>query len=175
MAALEVAGRLRTEELGRRYRACRDPVERGHLQLVWLLRQGRSGREVARAIGDSERWASEIVRRCNAGGPEGLGDRRHGNAGAKPLLDEVQWAALVEALRGSPPAGGLWNGPKVAAWIAARTGQAIHPQRGWDCLVKLGFSLKRPRPRHVKAKPEAQAAFKKGAAGTVDRAPSRAP
>lgn len=175
MAELAAMEHLSTEELGRRYRAARDRVERSHLQGVWLLRQGLSVGEVARVMGFSERWVAEIVRRYNVDGPEGLGDRRRGNAGAKPLLDEAQRAELAQALQGAPPAGGLWNGPKVAAWIAARTGQAIHPQRGWDYLIKLGFSLKRPRPRHVRADPEAQAAFKKGAAGMAGRASGRAP
>ena len=47
MAALAVASHLSTEELGRRFRAARGRVERGHLQLVWLLVQGRSRGEAA--------------------------------------------------------------------------------------------------------------------------------
>jgi transposase len=161
MAALELVGHLSIEELGQRYRAARDPGERSHLQLVWLWRHGRSGPEVARIMGYSERWVAEIVRRYNEDGPAGLGDRRHGNPGTKPLLDAVQCEALVRALQGVPPEGGLWSGPKVAAWIAAETGQEVHAQRGWDYLIKLGFTLKRPRPRHAKADALAQAAFKK--------------
>jgi transposase len=110
---------------------------------------------------------AEIVRRYAEGGPGGPGDRRRGNAGAKPLLDRAQRAALAQALRGAPPEGGLWSGPKVAAWIAATTGRQVHPQRGWEYLLKLGFTLQRPRPRHAKADPAAQAAFKKGAAGAL--------
>jgi transposase len=164
MARLELAGHLSAEELGRCYRAARDRVGRGLLQVVWLLAQGRDAAEVARVMGLSARWVAEIARRYNEAGSEGLGDRRRGNAGAKPLLDEAQRAALVQALRGTPPEGGLWSGPKVAAWIARGTGREVHPQRGWDYLKRLGFALKRPRPRHAKADPEAQAAFKKGAA-----------
>lgn len=164
MAALELAGHLGVEELGRRYRAARDRVERSHLQAVWLLRQGRGSGEVARVLGYGERWVAEIVRRYNEEGPQGLADRRHGNAGAKPLLGEAQRAALAEALQGPPPQGGLWSGPKVAAWIAKAAGRKVHPQRGWDYLIKLGFTLKRPRPRHAQADAAAQAAFKKGAA-----------
>ena len=175
MAEWAAAEHLSTEELGQRYRAARDRVERSHLQVVWLVRQGRSGREVARIMGYSERWVAEIVRRYDEDGPKGLADRRHGNAGARPLLDQAQREELIEALRGAPPQGGLWTGPKVAAWIAVATGQEIHPQRGWDYLRKLGFTLKRPRPRHAKADAEAQAAFKKGAAGAVGRTPGRAP
>ena len=32
---------------------------------------------------------------------------------------------------------------------------------GWDYLVKLGYSLRRPCPYHVKADPAAQSEFKK--------------
>jgi transposase len=173
MVEPELVGHLSAQELGRRYRAARDPVERGHLQVVWLLRQGRGGREVARVMGYCERWVAEIVRRYSEGGPEGLADRRRGNAGAKPLLDAAQRQALAEALQGAPPQGGLWSGPKVAAWISATTGRKARPQRGWDYLRKLGFTLKRPRPRHAKADAAAQAAFKKGAAGAAGQAPGR--
>src|SRR5687767_7198797 len=110
MAALEAAGHLSTAELGQRYRAARDRVERGHLQVVWLLAQGRSGREVARIMGLGEHWVVEIVRRYNEDGPEGLGDRRRRNAGAKPLLGAEDEAALRAALAAPPADGGLWSG-----------------------------------------------------------------
>lgn len=65
---------------------------------------------------------------------------------------------------GPPETGGLWSGPKVAAWMSETLHKEVQPQRGWDYLKKLGFSLQRPRPSHRKADPEAQAAFKKEAA-----------
>ena len=158
MAALAVAGHPSAAELGRRYRAARDRVERGHLQVVWLLVQGRSRSEVARIMGLSGLWVAEIVRRYNAKGPDGLGDRRRGNAGARPLLDAEGEAAL-RATPADPPAdGGLWTGPKVAA----RLGREVWPQRGWDYLRKLGRSPQVPRPRHAKAASrEEQAEYKK--------------
>ena len=162
MAALEVAGHLSATELGRRYRAARGRVERGHLQVVWLLVQGRSRGEVARIMGLSGLWVAEIVRRYNEEGPDGLGDRRRGNAGAKPLLGAEDEAALRTALAEPPADGGLWTGPKVAGWMAARLGRKVWPQRGWDYLRKLGYSSQVPRPRHAKAaSPEEQAEYKK--------------
>ena len=159
MAALAVAGHLSAAELGRRYRAARDRVARGHLQVVWLLVQGRSRGEVARVMGLSGLWVAEIVRRYNEKGPGRLGDRRRGNAGAKPLLDAKDEAALRAA---PPPDGGLWTGPKVAAWMATRLGREVWPQRGWDYLRKLGHSPQVPRPRNAKAaSPEEQAGHKK--------------
>jgi transposase len=163
MAALAVAGHLSAVELGRRYRAARDRVERGHLQAVWLLAQGRGRGEVARIMGWSGVWVAEVVRRYNEDGPERLGDRRRGNAGARPLLGAEDEAALRAALAAGPPAdGGLWTGPKVAAWMGARLGRRVWPQRGWDYLRKLGYSPQVPRPRHAKAaSPEEQTAYKK--------------
>ena len=162
MAALAVAGHLSATELGRRYRAARDRVERGHLQVVWLPRRGRNAAEVARVMGLSGLWVAEIVRRYNERGPDGLGDRRRGNAGAKPLLGAADEAALRAALAEPPPDGGLWTGPKVAAWMAARLGRKVWPQRGWDYLRKLGHSPQVPRPRNAKAaSPEEQAEYKK--------------
>jgi transposase len=162
MSASNLAAHLSPAELGQRYRAARSPVERSHLQIVWLLSQGRSEREVARVTGYGRRWVAEVMRRYNEGGPEGLGDRRRGNAGAEPLLGAEGEAALRAALAAPPSDGGLWTGPKVAAWMATRLGRKVWPQRGWDYLKKLGYSPQVPRPRHAEAaSPEERAAYKK--------------
>jgi transposase len=162
MSASGLVAHLSPAELGQRYRAARSPIERSHLQIVWLLSQGRDEREVAQVTGYGRRWVGEVVRRYNEGGPDGLGDRRRGNAGAKPLLGAEDEAALRAALAEPPADGGLWTGPKVAAWMAARLGREVWPQRGWDYLKKLGHSPQVPRPRHAKAaSPEEQVAHKK--------------
>jgi transposase len=154
---------LSTAELGQRYRAARQPIERSHLQIIWLLSQGRSEREVAVVTGYGRRWITAIVSRYNAEGASGLGDQRARNTGARPLLSQEDEAALRDALAEPPSDGGLWNGPKVAAWMTARLGRKIWPQRGWDYLHKLGYSSQVPRPRHVKAaSAEEQEAFKRG-------------
>jgi transposase len=148
--------------MGQRYRAARCPLERSHLQIVWLRSQGRSEREVAAVTGYGQRWIAEIVRRYNAAGASGLGDQRAGNTGARPLLTAEDEAALRDAWAEPPREGGLWTGPKVAAWMARRLGRKVWPQRGWDYLKKLEHSLQVPRPKHAKAaSAEEQDAFKK--------------
>src|SRR3954451_10906962 len=180
MSASGLAAHPSPAELGQRYRAARSPIERSHLQVVWLLSRGRSEREVAQVTGYGRRWVGEVARRYEEAGPDGLGDRRRRKAGARPLLGAEDEAG-VRGGRGAPPAGGaggggarggavapppadggLWTGPKVATWMAARLGRKVWPQRGWGYLQKLGYSAQRPRPRHAKAaSPEEQAAYKK--------------
>jgi transposase len=156
-----VADHLGLEELTARYRAARDPVERGRWQMVRLLVAGRSLAEVADVTGYSTRWVREVVRRYNEDGPDALADRRHGNPGAAPLLDAAGRAALEAALERPPPEGGRWTCAEAAAWIARRTGRERVPaQRGWAYLRRTGHSPQVPRPRHVRAAdPAAQAAF----------------
>src|SRR3954452_8312376 len=117
MATPDVAAHLSPAELGRRYRAARDPIERSHLQIVWLLSQGRDEREVAADSGYSRRCIGAIVRRYDEAGADGRGGGRPTTAAAEPLLDADGEAALGAALAGAPADGGLWTGPKVSAWM----------------------------------------------------------
>jgi transposase len=156
---------LDSEELENRYRKAKDPVERSHYQIVWLISEGKTTRQVIEATGYSRGWVQQLARRYNAQGPEALGDRRHRNPGAREraLLDQDQQRELAEVLRKPPPDGGMWNSRKVGEWIEAKTGKAVSKkQRGWEYLRRLGNSPKVPRPYHAKADQREQEAFKKG-------------
>jgi transposase len=160
--SLTIAPHLTVPELERRYRQARDPVARSHYQIIWLLARGTPTAEVAHVTGYSVNWVRELARRYREDGPSGLGDRRHGNPGAAPLLTSAQQAELRVALAGSAPDGGLWTCRKVADWIGAMIDRPVAEARGWEYLRRLGFTPQRPRPRETRADPEAQAAFKKG-------------
>ena len=155
---------LSTDELQSRYRGAKDPVERAHCQIVWLIARGKTTTEVMEATGYTRGWIQKLSRRYNEGGAAALGDRRHHNPGAadRALLNRDQREELYEALKGPPDDGGMWNSRKVAEWIEQKTGRrGIRAQRGWEYLKKLDRSLKVPRPRHHKANPQEQEAFKK--------------
>jgi transposase len=148
------------------YRKAADPVLRTHLLMVWRMSVGDSVGEVAEMVGYSKKWTKEIKRRYESEGIEGLGDRRHGNPGAKEraLLDEEGQAQLRQALlEGSPPGGGMWSGAKVARWIAQRNGlEKVHDQRGFEYLRKVGHSPQVPRPSNAQgADASEREAFKK--------------
>jgi transposase len=155
-----------SSRLERLYRKASDPVLRTHLLMVWRMSVGDSIREVAEMVGYSEKWVREVARRYEEQGVEGLGDRRHGNPGAKEraLLDEEGQAELRKALlEESPPGGGMWSGPKVARWIEQKRGmEKVHVQRGWEYLRKVGMSPQVPRPSNAQgADASEREAFKK--------------
>lgn len=158
---------LSVAELKTRYLKAKDPVERSHYQIVWLMAQGKRTSEVALVTGYSSHWIRTLVRRYNQLGAAGLGDRRHNHPGGEPLLDDVQQAQLWQALHGFAPDGGLWNSRKVAEWISDRLDRPVAPQRGWDYLQQMGFRLCVPRPQHEAADYLEHAIWKKKLAAMV--------
>jgi transposase len=159
-----IVDHLSVEQLEARYRAARDVTEARHTQAIWLLAQGRTFLEVAEVLAFAPRWVEELAARYNAVGPGALGDQRRRNGRAASLLRDDVLAALAERLRMPPEDGGLWSGAKVAAWMARHLGlERVHPQRGWEALQRIEWSLQAPRPRHPRAAtPEQRAAFKGG-------------
>jgi transposase len=152
MKRLTMAGHLAPDEIYRRYRACPDARVKTRWHALWLMARpdGPLSAEQPRAVGLSDVWVRQLVCRYNACGPSGLDDGRKAN-GARPKLTPEQQAELFAALRAESPDGGLWTGPKVAAFARARFGVRVRDQTGWEWLRQLGLRLKVPRPRHPRA------------------------
>src|SRR6478736_391236 len=94
---------LTVEELARRYRAAQEPHERSWWQMLWLVAQGHSARQVAASTGYSAYWIGQLVRRYNREGPEGMRNRaRITSHRQAPLFSAEQQEELREALH-SPP------------------------------------------------------------------------
>jgi len=158
-----VADHLGIAALEERYEACEDVMSSRHFQTIWLLAKGHTIAEVAAMTSFGQRWIEKLLERYNALGPSALGDRRRGNGATATVLKPE----LLERLRvrlGDPPLdGGVWTSGKVAHWMAAELGLAsLAPQRGWEALRAIDWSIQKPRPRNPKAAtPEEQDAFKK--------------
>ena len=153
MNRLPIIAHLPPAEIARRYRACTDGAEKTRWQVLWLVTrpdQPLSAGRAALSVGLTAAWGRTLLKRWNAGGPDGLADGRKGN-GPDDALTPAQQADLYQALQAEPPDGGLWTGPKVARFVRDRWGIEVVPQTGWRWLNDLGFSLRVPRPRHPKA------------------------
>ncbi len=79
---------------------------------------------------------------------------------AAPLLSAEQTAELAAAVRGPAPEGDEWTGRTVAEWMSRTLARPVSVQLGWAYLVRLDGKRRKPRPRHVLADTEQQAAFK---------------
>jgi transposase len=174
---VQVADHLSVAELQAGYRGSKDAMLARHFQVIWLLAQGQSVAETARLTGFVRRWVEELVVRYNAFGPSSLGDRRRGNGARPRILTPEILAMLRERVKSPPDDGGVWTARKVAAVIAAALGLArVAEQRGWEALRAIGWTIQRPRPRHVRvASLEEQAAFKKTSPKPSPRRPSATP
>lgn len=172
-----VADHLSLEELEERYRACADARSARHYQTVWLLAQGHTIVEVAELTSFVPRWVEELLARYNALGPQALGDLRRHNGSAPSVLKPELLEALKERLRAPPPDGGVWNSRKVADWMAAQLGlMTLAPQRGWEALQAIGYSIQSPRPKNPNsATAEEAAAFKKNLPTRSTRKPANIP
>lgn len=112
-------------------------AERRRWQLIGLLADQAPLAEIEAATGYRPRTIREIAQRYRASGAAALVDRRAQSRGAPRLLAPLLEHELWQALQGPAPDGGIWTGPKVAHWIAAKTGKRIYRQRGCEYLRRL--------------------------------------
>ena len=171
---LPIVLHLPPERIAGRYRAGRDGLEKTHWQVLWLLTRPEpplTPAQAAAQVGLSAVWVRTLLKRWNAEGPGGLADRRKATNGGRSKLTTDQQIDLWDVLQHTPPDGGLWTGPKVAAYARDRWGVEVRPQTGWDWLRGLGFSLQVPRPSHPEAAtPAERRAWKRHPGGPPRRA-----
>ena len=172
-----VAGHLSVSALEQQYRLCTDVTAARHFQTIWLLAKGHDLAQVSATVSYARRWVERLLARYNAGGPQALGDLRRRNGASSSVLKPDLLEKLKARLLEPPPDGGLWTSPKVAAWMAGELGLAeVLPQRGWEALKAIGWSVQKPRPRHpASATPEEREAFKKKAGTGCRRGAGPAP
>ncbi len=162
-----VADHLSVAALEARYEACGDVTSSRHFQTIWLLAKGHTVGQVAAMTSFGQRWIEQLLERYNAFGPSALGDLRRGNGAAATVLKPEVLERLRVRLADPPPGGGVWTSGKVAHWMAGELGLAsLAPQRGWEALRAIAWSIQKPRPRNPKAAtPAEQDIFKKTGSG----------
>lgn len=135
----ELHPHLTSQELKVRYRQAENISEARRWQLLHLVAQDWTIKQAAQAVDLNYDYAKEIVRRYNQKGPEAIKPRtyRH-KISSRSLLTVDQQHELQQLLQQPAADGEEWSGPKVAQWIAEKTGRShVWPQRGWDYLRRL--------------------------------------
>ena len=149
------------ESLARQERDARVAIR---LRAVILAKQGHDAPAIARLLGRSRRAVQQWVRWYNQEGAGALPDAPR--PGQTKKLKPEQEAGLCAWLDAGPPKDGrecAYRGPEVRAHIQAAFGVPYSLSGAYDLLHRLKYSALRPRPRHRKADPLAQEAFKQSA------------
>jgi hypothetical protein len=118
-------------------------------------RAGRGGPGARRA------HRGQLAGRLSPGGSGGPGLRAHG--WVPPVLNLAQQAALKEAVQHPPRAVGIeqasWHGKVVRSFVGERFGITLARSSCRNYLHRLGFVVKRPNNRQLKANDAKRAAF----------------
>ena len=160
MGALLVRWRLDEAEVRRRMYRAPTPRERERWHAVWLLAQGWTAAAVGRALERDAHTIGQWAKAFAEGGPRALVFEQ---TGGSPALDVEQRGELKSAVQGSPLRAGInlsnWNWRSVRRFVEDRFGLALSRSSCLNYLHRLGFVLKRPKKRLLKAYPARRAAF----------------
>lgn len=159
-------------------RQSKDGAQTRRLLALAAIYEGSSRTEAARIAGVTVQIVRDWVLKFNAGGPDGLIDRKA--PGKSPILSATHRAALVEAIeRGPIPAShGVvrWRIIDLAQMLWDEFSVSVSRPTLSRELRTLGYRKLSARPRHHAQDPDAIEAFKKGAllpSWTRSKRPSR--
>lgn len=147
-------------ELAKRWQGTRAWIR---VRAILLSRRGRTAAEVAEALGCCLRSVRQWLAIYRDRGAAALVDRPR--PGRPPLLDPAEEGRLRARLDAGPtPDDGVCTlrGADVRRILAEEFDARYTVEGVYALLHRLGYSSLAPRPRHRKADPEAQEAFKKG-------------
>jgi len=107
--------------------------------------QGHSVAEVSRMTSFGPRWIEQLAARYNAG-PDSLGDLRRRNGTSATILKPETARQTARAFAGAAQRRRRVDEPKDRRLDAQELGLAkVCPQRGWEALKALGWSIQAPR------------------------------
>ena len=141
-----------------RYRRERRADVRPRMHGLWLVRTGRTTREVADVLGVDERTVQRWLAWYRVGGLAPLEARHAQGRGAPSFLTPEQQAELA----GEVATGRFRTAAEIRAWVRERWGVAYTEGGMYALLKRLRCAPKVPRPIHEKADHLAQARWKKG-------------
>ena len=131
------------------------------LQAVILAQAGHTAPEIAKILSVTYRTVQYWIQRYNRHGLDGLRDLRRGGNQRKLSDQQEQQVKRYLDYQADDPTGGVRRGQDLRQWIHQQFGVLYSLPGIYDLLHRLGYRCLMPRPRHRKADPQQQRAFKK--------------
>lgn len=161
---MHVEPRHSVQELEKHARAQKNARVAERIRAVILAKRGRDAPTIAGLLGRSRRAVQEWVRWYNQEGLGALPDAPR--PGQPKKLTPKQEEALCAWLDAGPDVDrgeSARRGPEIRKHIEITFGVKFSVGGAYSTLHRLGYSALRPRPRHRKSDPAAQAQFAKDA------------
>ena len=160
MGALLERWQLDEAEVRRRMYRAPTPRERERWHAMWLLVQGWTAAAVGRTLDRDAHTIGQWAAMFAEGGPKALSFEQ---SGGPPALNGEQQVELKTAVQEAPRQAGIelsnWNWRAVRRLVEERFGLALSRGSCLNYLHRLGFVLKRPKKRLLKADPVRREAF----------------
>lgn len=139
----------------------RDATLFKRLRIVILAIEGWTAPAIAASVGLCRRECQTWVQRFSEVGLDGLEDR-HAGGRVEPLApeQETEFRQRLDAGPTEEDQVCSLRGADIQTILANEFGVVRSLPAVYALLHRLGYSYLRPRPRHAKANPEAQASFK---------------
>lgn len=122
-----------------------------------MSQQGYSQTAIAKALGLTQGWVSQTLKKFRAQGEAALAWRKP--VGPKNRLNALQLAQLVDELNKGAPAHGfegeIWTRQRVKAVIVKLFGVSYDPSQVGRLLKKVGWSRQKPQPKARQQDPQA--------------------
>ena len=160
-------GRVSAGSLKHQYLDAQDVKMRQRLQAAFLRKQGKTLVEIADVVGKPFNTVSDWLRRLEEEGLKSAKDKPR--SGRPKRLTGKQLLALKKDIVKDPEElgydYGFWTTGLVQEHVKKKFGTRFVARHMRRLLQKIGFSLKKPRPRNHKADKKAQERFKKNSKG----------
>ena len=141
-----------------RYRRERRADVRPRLHGLWLVRTGKTTRDVAEVLGVDERTVQRWLAWYRAGGLAPLEERHAQGRGAPSFLTPEQQNEVADEVA----TGRFRTAAEIRQWVQERWAVSYTEGGMYALLGRLRCAPKVPRPVHEKTDHLAQARWKKG-------------
>jgi len=166
MRRTKIIKHLSDDELKLHYDECLNPKVKERWHLLWLVQvKGITAKKASELLGHNNTFGCYWIKRYNEKGISAIIFPKPGNPTfyEKKVTEEMK-AELLDYLKNDPPTeigGGLWNGPKVKAFLEFKFGVKVHRKTGHAILRECDYSVTTVRPRHKQTPKEEKEKFKK--------------
>jgi transposase len=147
-------------ELETLYKQEKQVNKRERLHALWLLRQGKSLKEISELLSIKYRRLQRWVVMYRQGGLPEVLQRMHG--GKREYQQSYLTPKQEKAVKAKANLGDFHTGQEVVDWIKARWGIEYKPDSIYTLLARLKIKKKAPRRQAAQADEAKQTAWKKG-------------